>query len=72
MKRTAIGTLVLLLCGAAVIAGESAGEGPPRKELGTALLWHESIDLARSRARRENKLVLALHVSGEFDQPGLT
>ena len=42
------------------------------KDLGTALQWEESIDAARTLARRENKLVLALHVSGQFDDPGLT
>jgi hypothetical protein len=41
-------------------------------DLGTAIPWSESIDAARAQARRENKLVLALHVSGEFDKPGLT
>lgn len=47
-------------------------ETPPRKDLGTALLWYESIDVAGKQARRENKLLLALHVSGQFDNPGLT
>ena len=40
--------------------------------LGTAIRWDESIDAARIRARRENKLVLALHVSGRFDNRTLT
>jgi hypothetical protein len=42
------------------------------KDLGTALQWEESIGAAQAQARRENKLVLALHVSGHFDNPGLT
>ena len=48
------------------------GEGFDQKTLGTALPWYESIDVARDQARRENKLVLALHVSGQFDDPGMT
>ena len=48
------------------------GDCPERKTLGTALPWYESIDVARDQARRGNKLVHALHVSGQFDNPGLT
>jgi hypothetical protein len=42
------------------------------ENLGTAIPWCESIDAARDQARRENKLVLVLHVSGHFDDPGMT
>ena len=44
----------------------------PARNLGTALNWHESIDVARAAARRQNKLVLALHISGNFNDPALT
>ena len=42
------------------------------ENLGTAIPWCESIDVARAQARSENKLVLVLHVSGQFDNPGMT
>lgn len=39
---------------------------------GTAIEWEKSVVEARRRAQREGKLVLLLHVSGEFDKPGFT
>lgn len=42
------------------------------KDLGTSLQWEESVGAAQALARRQNKLVLALHVSGHFDKPGMT
>lgn len=39
---------------------------------GTAIEWETSVVEARRRAQREGKLVLLLHVSGEFDKPYLT
>ncbi|HEX7900927.1 MAG TPA: hypothetical protein VF950_24425 [Planctomycetota bacterium] len=39
---------------------------------GTAFGWEASIDEARKRAEREGRLVLALHISGHFDDPALT
>ena len=39
---------------------------------GTALTWEESIAKAREKAEREGRLVLVLHVSGQFDDPALT
>jgi hypothetical protein len=61
MNAALIGIFVLAL-----------GQHPARKDLGTALQWYESIDVARAQAKRENRLVLALHVSGHFDDPALT
>ncbi len=39
---------------------------------GTAIEWEESVVEARRRAQREDKLLLLLHVSGEFDKPDFT
>jgi hypothetical protein len=61
MNAALIGIVVLMF-----------GEEPARRTLGTALRWCESIDAARAQARREDKLVLALHLSGKFDDPALT
>ncbi len=39
---------------------------------GTAFEWEDSIEAASKAARKENKLVLVLHVSGVFSDPALT
>jgi hypothetical protein len=39
---------------------------------GTAMRWEASIGEAKGRAERDGKLVLVLHVSGQFDDPALT
>ncbi len=39
---------------------------------GTSIEWEKSVVEARRRAQREGKLVLLLHVSGQFDNPYLT
>lgn len=39
---------------------------------GTSIEFEASIDEAKRRAEREGRLVLVLHVSGEFDKPALT
>jgi hypothetical protein len=86
MKGSLIG-LFVVLCGTAIpnaqdpgipvraVAPEdpaACGEIPDRKDLDTSLLWYDSIETACAQARRENKLVLALHVSGYFDNRALT
>lgn len=43
-----------------------------REKLGTAVEWEETVDLARSKARKEDKLVLVLHVAGHFERAALT
>lgn len=42
------------------------------RKLGTAIAWDASIESAAAAAAREGKLLLLLHVSGEFDDPALT
>jgi hypothetical protein len=77
VKTSMIGALVLL-CG--IATAESGPEDEinvpseirERKLLGTTIEWNESIGRAAAQARREGKLVLALHVSGHFDQPEFT
>ncbi len=56
-------TLLLL----PLLAQESAAS-----KLGMAIDWEESVDAAARKARKEDKLVLVLHVAGHFDRPGLT
>jgi len=57
--------LIALLCAAAAAHAED-------RKLGTAILWEASIAEAAAKARREGKLVLALHVSGQFDKREFT
>jgi hypothetical protein len=77
VKASMIGALVLI-CGraAADVDPEEALDVPTeikeRKLLGTRVEWNESIGHAVAQARKENKLVLALHVSGHFDKPEFT
>jgi len=42
------------------------------RTLGTAITWAESPRAAFVEARRSNKLVYLIHVSGNFEQPGFT
>jgi WD40 repeat protein len=42
------------------------------RSLGTALTWAESPSQAFEQAKSEGKLVLLLHVSGNFEDPGFT
>ena len=55
---------------ACALAAQAAEE--PCGKLGTTLEWEESIAAAAAKAHKDGKLVLVLHVSGEFDDPALT
>jgi hypothetical protein len=39
---------------------------------GTAIEWESSIERAADKANREGKLLLVLHISGNFEDPGKT
>ena len=45
---------------------------PTGSKLGTAIEWEATVDAAAKKARKEEKLLLVLHVAGHFDKPGLT
>jgi hypothetical protein len=62
--KPVIAILFLAIAGAAAHAQD--------RHLGTALEWEGSIEQAADLARKEGKLVLALQVSGQFDQPEFT
>ena len=53
------------LCAAPLTAAETCGHG-------TKLDFVDSPKQAASIAKKEQKLVLVLHVSGHFEDPGLT
>ena len=64
--------LTAALCAALWVAGSLEAEEIKCQKLGTAIRWEPSMASARFRAHKEGKLVLALHVSGEFNDPALT
>ena len=64
MRYLMLGAAVAL-CAAPLSAGETCGHG-------TKLDFVDSPRQAASIAKKEQKLVLVLHVSGHFEDPGLT
>ena len=43
-----------------------------QKTYGTTIDWADSPSDAANRAKKEEKLVFVLHVSGHFEEPGFT
>lgn len=60
---------IALIC---LALAPALSEEADRIKLGTAVEWDESVDLAAARARKEEKLVLVLHVAGHFERAALT
>ena len=66
MRRSWFGGLaVVALLASPVAAGENCG-------FGTKIDFVETPREAAVQAKKEKKLVLVLHVSGHFEDPGLT
>jgi hypothetical protein len=83
MRRMLFCTTAALLL--APLTGLVAAKGPPainplekKKETkcsgdyGTSVLFEETPKDAAAKAKKEQKLVLVLHVSGHFEDPKLT
>jgi hypothetical protein len=73
MRRSAYGLIAGLCLGLAPAAwGE--GQTPPGTcgSYGTAVEFVGSPKEAAQQAEKEQKLVLVLHVSGHFEDPGIT
>ncbi len=70
MRRLAAWTagMVLMLAPAGVWASEPAKEGCH----GTSVQFVASPSEAAKQAEKEEKLVFVLHVSGHFEDPGVT
>jgi hypothetical protein len=73
IKAAACGPiLTLLLCGSAF------GKDAPKKtdgscgEYGTSFFFEDTPADAAKAAKKDGKLVMVLHVSGHFEDPGLT
>lgn len=65
MRRFLFAALAVALVAAPVGAAETCGHG-------TKLDFVDSPKDAAAIAKKEQKLVLVLHVSGHFEDPGLT
>lgn len=65
MRRSLLGLAAVALMAAPASAGESCG-------FGTKIDFVESPREAAALAKKQEKLVLVLHVSGHFEDPGLT
>ena len=70
--------LVVAVAAALGIAGRATAKGPPAKaegscgEYGTAVDFEDTPAAAAREARKAEKLVLVLHVSGHFENPEFT
>ena len=65
MRRSLIAAAAVALLAAPLGAAETCGHG-------TKLDFVDSPKEAAAIAKKEQKLVLVLHVSGHFEDPGLT
>ena len=65
MSRMTMALVVAALAAPAAIAGESCG-------FGTKIRFVDTPKEAAAQAKKDEKLVLVLHVSGHFEDPGLT
>lgn len=65
MRRSALSLAAVALFACPALAGDTCGHG-------TTLDFVSSPKEAAAIAKKEQKLVLVLHVSGHFEDPGLT
>jgi len=75
--RGSLGWLALglfALCPAALYADEKAKapDAPSCSTHGTSVHFYSTPTEAASQAKKDEKLVLVLHISGIFEDPGLT
>lgn len=77
LKTLAIGLIVAGLCGPGVADGLKKG-GPGLQpetcsgDHGTNVHFEKSVKDAAAKALKEEKLVLAIHISGYFEEPDYT
>jgi hypothetical protein len=67
----------LTLAAAVALAGPAAGKSQPKSEAacgeyGTSVHFEDTPADAAKQAQKDEKLVMVLHVSGHFENPGLT
>jgi hypothetical protein len=65
MRRTVMGLAAVALLGGPAAAADTCGYG-------TTIDFVPTPKEAAALARKQEKLVLVLHVSGHFEDPGLT
>jgi hypothetical protein len=64
--------LALLLSVAAAALARPEKPAACTGDFGTSIQFADSPKAAAEQARKEQKLVLILHISGHFEDPGLT
>jgi hypothetical protein len=67
----------ITLAAAVALTGPAAGKSQPKPEApcgeyGTSVHFEDTPADAAKQAKKDEKLVLVLHVSGHFEDPGLT
>ena len=77
LRMTALGLLTLAWVGMAQAQPIAKVKVPAAEtdtcgEFGTTVTFEESPSLAARKALKEEKLVLVLHVSGDFEDPAFT
>jgi len=68
---TALGLSLALLAGSAQ-AEKPIAEGATCGEYGTSVKFYSSPSAAATQAKKDQKLVMVLHVSGNFENPDFT
>ena len=75
IKGATCGVALSLILGSATFARDVAApkkEGAACGEYGTSFYFEDSPADAAKSARKDGKLVMVIHVSGHFEDPGLT
>ncbi len=67
MRRSLLGVAAV-----ALLAAPAGAAGPTSCGYGTKIDFVESPKEAAALAKKQEKLVMVLHVSGHFEDPGLT
>jgi hypothetical protein len=72
MKRSLAFTLTAGLLLAPLAWAETAKKAASCGDFGTTVVFAENPKDAAKQAEKEQKLVMVLHISGHFEDPGLT
>jgi hypothetical protein len=67
-----MGLSLALLAGSARAEDGKVAEGATCGEYGTSVKFYSTPSVAATKAKKQEKLVLVLHVSGNFENPDFT
>lgn len=74
-KRVLLGSVICLSCAVVICAGEvieTANETCSGERLSTAMTWYKDAKDAAKLARKQDKLVMLIQVSGNFAREEFT